>query len=464
MSNPTTISYRLPRAELVVSGTVRRTRDTILGGPPLAQQPAALVSHIFALRHVAGPGSYDVTLPRGWLRAFKGSFSYTPDRRLTAASAESTGQVGTILTAAATITGAVVAAGVALDDQSADDPVKKRYGDENQQVQNRHEQIVQLLDRVGQAELEVTDRALTDPADTPMLAARWDLLQRVRQSLESELSVLGAHFDAWHAGLTETVDEVFEFAVPLTALETSVGPLGSACSQESPKVPENLGELWTRYGVGVTAAWATGRGSQNVPVEPSSSQIATRVPDLVTLSVIEHRHGEAVVTASERHLVVDDYSQVKCFTLDKSRFGRRSLALTFDDQGMLTGVAVEGSASLADAASAAGQLPGAFSSGVSSLNTAVSGLATARRAAQDAQLAQVKQQVDLEQQKITQAGLLATAADAARLQRLQQLQAILTTQTAISQADPRLVSLLGTGTGPDLDWYQAPANGGAPAR
>ena len=462
-----TISYRLPRAELVVSGTVRRTRDTIKDQRPLTEQPTALVSHSFVLRHVASSDEQSIALPRGWLRTFKGSFSFTPDRRLAGATAENTGQAGTILTAAATIAGAALGlravragAGVALD-QPAKDPVEEQYNKDHPGVRSRRERIVSLLEKLQQAQLAAVDEVLANPAGTAASTARWDLLQRVKQSLEGELDVLDAHFAAWRAGTIETVDEAFEFAVPLTALGSSAGKPDEAGAKPSPEAPKTLADLWTRYGVGVVATWSAARSEKQIAVTPTTSQIATRIPDPVTISIIECQQKVPVMTGSSRHLVMDDRSKIEYFPLEKSLFGRRSLALNFDENGSVTGVAVEGAASLAEAASAVAQLPAAVGGGVGSVNTAVSGLATARRAAQEAELAQVKQQVELEQQKITQAGLHATAADAARLQHLQQLQTLLNTQTAISKADPRLVTL---NAGTDLDWYQAPATKGAPSR
>ena len=293
---------------------------------------------------------------------------------------------------------------------------------------------------------------LAAPSDPAELRTRWDLLQQIRQSLESDLGVLEEIFAAWRAGTIETVDESFEFTVPLT----TAGDPGEACTTASPEVPKTLNDLWQRYGVGVFVTWSTGRSDKQIPVTPTTSQIATRIPDLVTLSIVEHQHGMPVITASSGHLVMDDWSKTEYFTLEKSLFGRRSLALTFSDDGIVIGVAVEGAASLAEAAAAVGQLPAAVADGVGSLNTAVSGLSAARRA----ELSQVKQQVELEQQRITNAGLHATVADAARLQRLRQAQAILDTQTAIGKADPRLLSLLGAGS--DRDWPTVPASGGAP--
>lgn len=457
-----TISYRLPRAELVVSGTVRRSRDTLLEDETtLAEQPTALVSRAFVLRHVASVDEYAVALPHGWLRTFKGSFSYTLDRRLVSAMAESTGQAGTILTAAATVAGTALGAGVALSTPETEDPVEGKYQENNQEAGARRQRLATLLNEVQEAQLTVAEEVLADPTDQGALRARWDLLQQVRQSLESDLNVLDTHFAAWRAGTIETVDESFEFTVPLTELKGTAGELGEACNTDSPEAPKTLPDLWRQYGVGVTAAWGAGRTNNLVPVTAKTSQIATRLPDLVTLSIVEHQHGVPVITASSRHLVIDDRSKVEYFPLEKSLFGRRSLALTFNDDGIVTGIAVEGAANLAEAASAVGQLPTAVASGLGSLNTTVSGLTTARRAAQEAELAQVKQQVELEQQRLTKAGLQATAADAARLQRLQQVKALLDSQTAIGKADPRLLTLLGSGT--DLERTPARGDGGAPS-
>jgi hypothetical protein len=462
-----TISYRLPRAELVVSGTVRRARDKLTDPRPLAEQPTTLVSHAFVVRHVADPATYTVTLPHGWLRTFKGSFSFTSDRRLVSASAESTGQLGTVLTAAATVAGGVLglgavktAAGVALGVPAPQDPVDNQYRQDHPDVHARRKQTVDLLDRLRQAQLALADEVVADPA-AATAAARWNLLRRIRRSLEDDLAALDTHFAAWRAGTIETVDESFEFAVPLADLKGTAGEPADAATQSSAEAPKTLVDLWRRYGVGITATWGAGRNDTRATIPPTPAKIVTRIPDLVTLSIVEHRHGVPVVTAASRHLIMDERSQVEYFELEKSLFGRRSLALTFDADGVVTGVAVEGAASLAEAASTVGRLPASVAGGIGSLNTAVSGLATARRAALDAELARIKQQVELEQQRIAQAGLNATATDAARLQRLQQLQAILDTQTAIGKADPRLVA--GVGAGRDLDWYQPPADPAAPS-
>ena len=380
-----TISYRLPRAELLVSGTVRRSRDTLLDETPLAEQPAALVSRAFVLRHVAGGNEYALALPHGWLRTFKGSFSFTPDRRLVSAVAESTGQAGTILTAAATVAGAALRAGVALSTPETDDPVEAKYQENNQEAATRRQRIATLFNEVQEAQLAVAEEVLADSADPGAPRARWDLLQQVRQSLESDLGVLNAHFAAWRAGTIETLDESFEFTVPLTELKSTAGEPGEACTTPSPEAPKTLPDLWRRYGVGVTVTWGAGRSDKHIPVTPTTSQIATRIPDPVMVSIVEYQQGVPVVTASSRHLVMDDRSKTEYFLLEKSLFGRRSLALTFNDDGIVTGVAVEGAASLAEAASAVGQLPTAVASGLGSLNTTVSGVAAARRAAQEAE-------------------------------------------------------------------------------
>lgn len=434
----TTISYRLPCAELVVSGTVRRTYDPITDTVPLAERPATLVAHAFAVRHVAGE-SRSVTLPGGWLRTFKGAFAFTADGRLTSASAESTGQAGAVLSAAATIAGAAVglhAAGVALG--ATADPADARYGTDHPDESARRARVTELVKKTREAQLTVVDSVLADPAAADR--ARWDLLERMHRSLAAELAILDTHRAAWRDGLRQTVDEIFEFTVPLADVKL---PEEKAATETSPAAPANLTELWKRHGIGVRAAWAAERGTATVPLTPATSQLVTRVPDLVTLSVVQRVHGVPVVTATSRHLVMDDRSRVAYHPLEKSLFGRRSRSLTFDTDGVLTGLSVEGAAVLAEAATAAGALPAAFAGGLGSANSAVSGLATARRAAQEAELARVKQEVELEQQRITQAGLRATAADAARLQHLKQVRDILETETAIGKADPRLLAATG---------------------
>lgn len=430
-----TISYRLPRAELVVSGTVRRILDSVTDSTPLGRQPASLVTHAITVRHVADE-QLSVELPGGWIKTYKGAFTFNPDGRLTSASAESTGQAGTVLSSAATLAGTALGlragrAGVALGAPA--DPVEDLYLKEHPDVLGRRLRVLELLAKTRAAQLALADDL---PDDAATSRARWDLLEQIHQSLRADLAVLDAHLAAWRDSTIHTVDESFEFAVPLAQVEI---PDGEPSNEKSPTAPTTLAELWNRHGIGVTASWAEERRAAVKPA-PKENQLVTRTPDLLTLSVVKWTQGERVVTSTSRHLVMDEKSALVYHTLEKSLFGRRSVGLTFDADGALTGLTMEGSAALAEAVSAAGRLPAAVVAGLGSANSGVSGLATARRAALEAELAQVKQEVELEQQRITQAGLHATATDAARLERLKQRRSLLETEAALAKADPRALT------------------------
>jgi hypothetical protein len=172
--------------------------------------------------------------------------------------------------------------------------------------------------------------------------------------------------------------------------------------------------------------------------------------------VVEHVSEQPVITSRSRHLVADTRSPLRVYQLKRSWFGHRSLAISFSENGYLSGVDAEGAAALGEAAKAVAGTPAALGSGVESFTKLQSGLATARQAGLTAELSRVKSQVELRQQEIVAAGLDVTADDAARLARLNQLKEIFEAQTAIKDVDPSLVAAAKAAAVDDLSWYSAP--------
>ena len=203
------------------------------------------------------------------------------------------------------------------------------------------------------------------------------------------------------------------------------------------------------------AKWERMRAGTDQVVRTESDDLVAREAEPITISVVEHVSEQPVVTSRSRHLVADTRSPLRVYRLNRSWFGRRSLAISFSENGYPSGVDAEGAAALGEAAKAVAGTPAGLGSGVESFTKLQSGLATARQALA-AELSRMKSQVELRQQEILAAGLNVTAGDAARLARLKQLKEILEAQTAIKDVDPSLVTAAKAAVGEDLTWYSVP--------
>jgi hypothetical protein len=129
-------------------------------------------------------------------------------------------------------------------------------------------------------------------------------------------------------------------------------------------VPETLKQLWTGYGVGVEGSWLTKRAQGVQAVDNAADHVYTRVPDLLELRVMKPDGERAIESSRQRAVVADDRSTVVAYKLEKSRAGRDSLGLTFDADGFLSSIAVEGSSAVAAGLSAATGAVEGFTGGV----------------------------------------------------------------------------------------------------
>jgi hypothetical protein len=94
----------------------------------------------------------------------------------------------------------------------------------------------------------------------------------------------------------------------------------------------------------------------------------------------------AIASSRQRATVADDRSKLAAFRLEKSRLGCKSLALTFDADGFLSTVALEGSSPLAAGLSAATGAVEGFTAGVEGGTKAYNAVRTAGHATLDAEL------------------------------------------------------------------------------
>jgi hypothetical protein len=467
MGRSANITYRLPCAVIVISGTVRRTLDKDRDpGQTVDGVRAELVSKTVQVRHQADDGSdRTVTVKGGWFFQYKSSFSLQEEGRFRKASAESSGPVAELISAGATLAGVALAAAKVTFEAAEGRTVEKRRRDNYkmayEEVAGERAALAGERGRL-RAKLRALEAALIDdPGNSATLRPQLQALRETERLLDERIAVLDAHYAAWLATRVTSVDDQFELAVRLADLPVTVEDAdakfgGKALSDTSPgAVPDDPGELWRRYGLAMLATWARNRADTDQVAAAEPDDLVAREAEPVTISVVEHVSGQPVVTSRSRHLVADTRSPLRVYRLERSWFGRRSLALSFSENGYLSGVEAEGAAALGAAAKALAGTPTAAASGVESVTTLQSGLATARQAGLAAQLTRVKSQVELRQQEVLAAGLDVTADDAARLARLNQLKEIFEAQTAIRDVDPSLVIAAKAAAAGDLGWYSA---------
>lgn len=519
MGNGAGLQYRLPRTELVVTGTVTTNHDRL--APEDAAPEGELKKIDFRLRTSADDRStyeYEVAPTGGWLWSYKASFATTDDGRLTTASAESTGHLGTVVTSLAAIAGTVTgmsgvsnvvagglramhrtgAAGLeatetpdetaAGDGDDGRDPFARLVDASSRELDAYRAKYPAEARRGAQLATAQHDLAarmatlLAGALDDPGADGQVRRLRTLQRWGEQQLTPVVAHYRAWRALQVTQSSDTFEFTVSLQELtshpppweparrnDVAAPPQSHEQGIEHPR-PRSLPQLWAEFGVGLEAEWVLQRRADEEPVVPRSTRVSSwpeevqrdeivvRQPDILRMRVVrkveDGQAGGRTAAAWSRHAVVDEYSRHQVHRLRRTWLGRRSLTLSFDEHGLPTGVSTEGSASLAAGLEAMAGAPKAFAGGVADATSARSNLAAARRVGVEAELARVTGEVALRQQELVAAGLAATAGDAVRLQRLQQYQAILESQTKITNADPALVAeLLGSG---GLDWYSPP--------
>jgi hypothetical protein len=466
MGRSTKITYRLPCAVIVISGTVRRTLDQDRDpGKTLGQMRAELASKTVLVRHQAEDAAdRTVTVKGGWFLQYKSSFSFQEDGRLTKASAETTGAGTELISAGATLAGTALAAArvtfAPSEERSVSIRRKDSYQREHEEVADERKALAAERAELRKKLRELEAELIGNPAESSTLRPQLQALRETQRLLDERITVLDAHYAAWLAGQVTSVDDQFELIVKLADLPATtadvIARFGDALSDTSPgAVPEGPGDLWKRYGLAVLAQWERTRADAD-QTAAQTDRLVARVAEPVSISVIEHVSGLPVVTSRSRHLVADSRSAHRVYRLQKSWFGRRSLALSFSENGYLAGIDAEGAAALGEAAKALAGAPAALGSGVDSFTKLQSGLTTARQAGLTAELSRVKGQVELRQQQVLAAGVDVTAADAARLARLGQLKEILEDQSAIKNVDPTLVTAAKAAAGQDLDWYSAP--------
>ena len=163
------------------------------------------------------------------------------------------------------------------------------------------------------------------------------------------------------------------------------------------------------FGDKVTSSFQTGE-----------DEILVRVPRRVQLSLYKRDGDRPVLAETMPCLIMDDACEVRSIHFRRSLWAKRGEEVSFSPSGALSGLASTRTAAGAAVAEAAAGVPGAAASGLDQSLKLLGGAETLRTLQVDQQLARLKRRVEVKQQEIVAAGLLATEGSVAELARLTQ--------------------------------------------
>lgn len=397
----------------------------------------------------------------GILRDYGVKLAFTEDGRLASAGVESTGRVGTVLASAAGLATSIAAAVVfrfpvpvptvppvvtkgggarpsgTTDTTRTASPVEERYlkerpGEAHQltALQGEHTTARAQLAEARRRYLEVGEASRTEA---------WNHYRRVVRltaDVSDELARAKALFDAWRHSHQKTTEYV-----EATTVELSTLPQVSAATDG------RLGLTWgsgdevdsvrrffehTKYVLARTTAAEWPNPPAATTDAAGDASLRVRRPRSVGLTCLhQDRDGVLWLIGDRRELIMDAACPEVKLPLRKSWLARRKTAVELSPLGALTSVELGGDAA---GAAAAGGLAGVGTSAVAALESAqktrttLVGLAAA---GEEDELARLKRETAITEQRLLAAGQAATEDDFARLEWLKQ-------QVAIAEAQAKL--------------------------
>lgn len=466
------IDYRLPLSAVRVSGTLKHTHDTVLGTDD--PEPAVGVE----LVTIGDPHQEQIlTYTQDWVNDTTLGLERSEDGRLTSTSTESTGQGAKVLTAAtgliatgigfaiAGVPGAALAATATteagrlalrrLRDEAAidenDRKVAEKYREQHRALADAR---VALAERVASLTETITELARgVANATTP--DARREKAHELRAAeaalaiVRSELDKIDRHFSTWRAATitsrVETVDRLItldEFAAAGKGRIEEGRLLFDADDDEGAEAAQDkLRSLWEKLHLFIEFIDESPVPANAALGAVKKNHVVYREPRWATLRVCRRDGKGAVIESERRYGLSDNRSVHRTFELRRSWFARKSSKVTFSPAGVATGFASGSTSSVAAFAESVGGLPATVSGSLKSVGEISDSVYALRTKALDNELARVKKTVELRQQRIVEAGLDVTEAQAAELEGLKQRQAMLEARKAIIEASDAIEDL-----------------------
>lgn len=395
----------------------------------------------------------------GLLRDYGLKLTLAEDGRLASASLESTGQLGTVLASAAGLATSIAAATVfhlpiptpvpavppvvTKGGQPTTDnpppalsPVEERYLNERP---DDAQQLAALQGEYAMTRAKVTEaRSSYLQASDARRVDAWNHYRRATRlmaDVSEELTRAKALFDAWRRSKQTTTESVDAVTVPVSALpEVTMAQDGTiTLTWGTGDQAESVQQFFDRTEHVLARKTGIPQGSPTTPTEPNGdASLRVRRPRSVGLACVRRdKSGALWLIDDRRELIMDSECDELRVPVRKSWFARRKTAVELSTLGALTGLELGGSSS---AAAAGAALTGAASSTTAALESAQkarASLTTLAAADAEDELARLKRETAISEQRLLAAGQAATASDFARLEWLKQ-------QVAIAEARAKL--------------------------
>ncbi len=394
------------------------------------------------------------------------SLSLTDDQRLTAASSDSTGQLGsvvsTVLGTAVTTGAMILAAGLTesvrtYSARAAADNAEAKYLADHAEAATLRTRYRTIVATTATRIADLTEVLANSGTANPAVATELSQLRIARLNAEAELTRLDASFDAWRAGFRKSVTSELVIDVPTDALpaHSTVKPDSTETDLRSHRLGGTFDSaglstaalaVWNQLGVIVT------RGSAGIDAVPgdepatdrrqtvnaaTSDGIVIRRPDQITWrlwSRVTPTQSDVVLVRESAAAVVDARSSEVFFKFRKSMWAKRSIKVGLSDAGILKQFDATASSSAAAVAAAVNSSGAAMAGGVKGVADLSTSYYSIRDARSDHAAAQLKRQLDQKQTELTLSGLNATAGQYDELLRLQQQVALTSAQASLDPA------------------------------
>ncbi|MFC6155973.1 hypothetical protein [Kribbella jiaozuonensis] len=455
MGTETTVEYRLPVTKVRLQATVTETVDTIVTEKApdgtTRQAKSRTAERSFTLVTVADPTPcLQVKVESGLMRDYAFEVGLTDDGRLTSTSIETTGHLGQVLTAGATIAGTALALATGnvplaalLGAAGANAAVEEPLGDGGDDVpadeEPADEEPLSPEQQVWQAYLaafpeqatrqtELTEEqqtlvgaldaarrrlrlAVPDPAKMKTEREAVATLARLKADNERELDRANQLFAAWRSGTLTETKIVYDELVDLASLPTwYAGVLTFGTDAEGKRV-----ETFFENALGVAALVTENGTATPTSTTPTfkTDRFYYRTPRRVQIGHAVGTAQKSALISSERVLVMDRAGELVDVPVRKSLSGKRSTGITTSELGAITKINYGGTASADAGLQALAGVPAAFGGAYETVSKALT-------APQQRELDNLKRAVEVEEQRLKLAGQSATATDYAELARLKQ--------------------------------------------
>lgn len=393
MAVTTKIQYSLPVTRVRLQATVQMVTDTLQDQQD--NQKSTTTSFVFSVVTSADPDQRrTLSVEKGLLADYSFQVSLTEDGRLAEAGVGSTGQLGTVLAAGATVavaaagvvlgglpalTGAALAAagaaraavrrgGVALGAEipEPEDPVWGKYRAEHPALAERLQYLLSERDATAQA-LDQARTALRTAAGDP--AARYSRQQEVKilgellTDLDTDLDKANSQFDTWREGTLTTAIRSYDELLPLNQLpaykDDGTTDFGAA-SNVAREFYTATGRMLATVGYDRAVSPAARKSQQD-----ATTALHVLRPRQVVLAHLERADegSNPHVTGFDRVLVMDAGSEELTIPVRKSLWAKRRTDLSLSELGAITKVSYN-NASVAAASQALASVPGKVSSGL----------------------------------------------------------------------------------------------------